>query len=282
MYKDMDPEILREYIRNIQNRYAELELNAEQAVKMLELEDDKTITSFDAERRIESFSFWEQQDYELDEARRFLTEHQLGLYANRQCSAAEAHEVRLKEEDEKQAKELVVSEEYTIWLREQFLPGMLKELIHVPIVFSMEREKVAYLRAEYQRYLAVSRHNALVRHYRQYKTLAPNRLRIALLREERLAILPSYGTFIDGADDAVKSAGSFLADKYRGFAERGAEFFRKKSAESNSQYAEIRMRHIGERERSGWRVTIMPKTSLTEAQHGLMAMMLVSDKFTLK
>lgn len=40
----MDPKILREYVRNIRNRYAELELS-------------------------------EEQDYELDETRRFLTDH---------------------------------------------------------------------------------------------------------------------------------------------------------------------------------------------------------------
>jgi len=43
---------------------------------------------------------------------------------------------------------------------------------------------------------------------------------------------------------------------------------------SQKQYAEMRMRHIGEEQTSGWHTTIFPQTELTEAQQWVMTMML--------
>ena len=274
MYKDMDPYDLEMGLKKMRNFYPELELTDEQAMKMLELESSTEASSRDTGRRVEMFNFWEQQIYDLDNVRHFLTDRQLAIYEKQQRADAEEHETHLKDQDAGEVKEVALTEEYTQWLRESFLPGMRKEMIHVPIVFMMEREKIAYLRAEYQRYLALSRQNAIIQHYRQSRGFAPNNLKIRLLHEEQLGLMPAYELFITGADEAVRSVGGFLIDKYRFFAEHGMEFFRRKSEESNKQYAEMRMRHIGEREISGWHTTIVPKTDLTEAQHGLMSMML--------
>jgi hypothetical protein len=277
MYKDMDPHERELSLKVMRHRYPELGLSDEQAVKMLELEDSVNVSSFDVGRGLETFSVWEQQVYELDTARSFLTDEQLASYEKRQRTDAEEHEAHLKDQDTGEAKEVVLSEEYAKWLKEDFLPTMRREMIHVPIVFFMEKEKIAYLRAEYQRYLAVSRQNALVSHYRQFRGFAPNNLKIRLLREERLGLLPAYEQFILGADEAVKSVGAFLLDKYRSFAEQGEEFFLKKSEESKKQHADMRMKHIGERQVSGWHVSIKPKNDLDLAQHWLMSMMLMNS-----
>jgi hypothetical protein len=277
MFKDMDKETLQGYIKSARNRYAGLGLSDAQAVKMLELEDDTEGRQFDFGKGAEIFSLWERQDYELDEARGFLHADQLALYAKRQRAAAEKHEATLSEHDAKQAKEAALNEEYNGWLREQFLPAVLRESIRVPIVFLMEKEKIAYLRAEHQQFLALSRRNALVRHYRYSRGFEPNKLKMSLNYYERQALLPDFESFLSQADEAVRSVGNFLVEKYRNYAEHGAEFFKQKSAESKKQYAGMRMRHIGEQEISGWHTTIVPKTALTEAQGWLMAVMLMDN-----
>lgn len=270
----MDQHDLRENLKRIRAHYPDLGLSDDQAVKMMELEDSIKGRHLGLGVRGDHFSFWERQDYELDEVRAFLTEGQLTLFTKMQQEAASEQEKFMREQDTMQAKEVALNEEYIAWLREQFLPKVLRELIHVPILFIMEREKVAFLRAEYRNFVVVSKRNALVRHYRQSRGFEPNGLRLALLYQEQKALLPDYLSFMREADEAVRSVGNFLVEKYSGYAEHGAEFFKQKAEEISKQYAEMRLRRIGEREISGWHTTIKLKSSLTDAQGWLMSMML--------
>ena len=275
MFIDMDKETLQGYIKGIRRRYAELDLSADQALKMLELEEDRNAPQFELGSGAENFSFWERQDYLIDEARGFLKDNQLALYEKILEAAAEAQGATLKKQDATQAKEVALNDEYNTWLKEQFLPAVVREVIRVPIVFFLEKEKIAFLRAEHRHFLARSRRNALVRHYRQSRGFEPNKLKLTLSYHEREALLPSYESFIGNADEAVRSVGNFLVDKYSTYAERGVEFFRQKWDENKKQYADLRMRHIGEHEIKGWHTTITFKSDLTEAQGWLMTVMLM-------
>jgi hypothetical protein len=276
---DMDPHMREQFVERAQEQFADLNLTADQAIRLLDLLDDEGAPSFDLGKGADHFSFWERQDYELDSARVFLTDEQLTLYHKHQQLDAAAYETRMREEDAAKTNEVLFNEEYTTWIKDHFLLKMLRELIHVPIRFSMEKEKVEYLRAEYKQFVARSTRNALVRHYRYHRHFEPNSLRLTLLREERRALLPDYESFIGQSDDFVKAVGNFLADKYSGFAKQGEEFFERKAEESKKQYAELRLRHIGERQPGGWHTTITFATALTAAQQGLMAMMLTSTEY---
>lgn len=269
----------RQFVKRAQERFADLHLTDDQAIRLLELREDWGAPSFDLGKGADHFSFWERQDYESDSVRVFLTDDQLALYHKHQQQEAAAYEARVREEDAAKANEILFNEEYTAWIKDHYLLKMLRELIHVPIRFMMEKEKVEYLRAEYKQFVARSTRNAQVRHYRYHRRFEPNRLRLTLLYEERKALLPDYESFIRQSDDFVKSVGNFLADKYSGFAKQGEEFFERKAEENKKQYAELRLRHIGEERLGGWHTTITFPTALTPAQQGLMAMMLTSAEF---
>lgn len=56
MYKDMDTYEQELGLRRIRNTYPELELSDDQAIRILEMEDEVRISGIDTGRKIESFS----------------------------------------------------------------------------------------------------------------------------------------------------------------------------------------------------------------------------------
>ena len=268
------------YIKGVRVRYPDLNLDDNQAAKIVAFEQQPRIPG----NSRESFSPWEESDYELDEFRNFLSPEQLRLFESQRAERMAEHESRLIEQDKRQEKELLLNQEYVVWLRQVFVPGlwydrfaMNPETSRVPIVFHIEKEKIAFLRAEYANFLARTRHGAIVRHYRQSRRLEPNKLKIALLYQEQLALIPNFDRFMKDVDEPTLAIGTFVIERYRFYAEKAAEYFKQKEAENKKRYAELRTQFIGEPEIRGWHTTIMPAYKWSEEQYWLMSLMLMSD-----
>ena len=267
----MDAEDLKMHSRRLRHFYPYLKLSAKQVGRIVAFEERPSVLG----EVKEIFSYWEEWEYHLDEFRKILTDEQFRLHEKEQKKALLAYEKQLRKGDAEKVKELAYEEEYTNWMKDVFVPKLKKEIMEQGILLVLQREKIAYLRQEYARFLFREQYNLLVRHYRHSHRLQPNTLRMAQLRHERASALPNYSSFRREVDPAVCAVGAFLLDQYRVFAARSIAFFQEKSAEIKKQWEDLRLKHIGERELRGWHTTIIPQDALPMEEEWMMALLLM-------
>ena len=267
----MDTENLKMHSRRLRHFYPYLKLTANQVERIVAFEEQPSVL-----REVkEIFSYWEEWEYTLDEFRKILTREQFKLHLREQRKAMLVYEKQLKQGDAEKVKELAHEEEYTNWLRDEFVPNLQKEMMNEGILLVLQRDKIAYLRNEYARFLDREHYNVLVRHYRHSRRLQPNTLRMAQLRLERKRLFPDHATFLREADEAVRSVAAFLRDHYRVLAYRSISFFQAKSAEINKQWEDLRVKHTGERGIQGWHSGITPKDTLPIEEDWMLSLLLM-------
>ena len=193
-------------IRQIQELYSYLRLSRDQALAVYRMDQKKTTLGLN----MEYFSHWEERDYHHDRWTTILNADQLKAYEERAEEHDRKHEEWLAQTDAEKEKEVLLKEEWVAWQRDVFVPRLRREALQTGILFVVEREKIHYLRQEYQGYQHRHRQSTIVRHYRHSRRLQPNTLRLAMLREEEMRLLPNYLFFIEEADAAVKSVAAFL------------------------------------------------------------------------
>jgi hypothetical protein len=191
---------------------------------------------------------------------------QMKSYAARQSEGKRRHIAFLEERDAACVKDIPLVREWLEWLTTGFVPGLRREAKQQGVMFSIEKEKIAYLRQEFELYLKRARHSLLVRHYRDSRRWQPRSLELALLRHEEMRLLPNYLAFIGAADEAVRSVAAFLLRNYSSLIKEKAGFFEKQFALTGVYYRKLRQRHFGgEKPATGWHTTIEPKTDLSHA-----------------
>jgi hypothetical protein len=265
----MNPET-EQFINAVRTRYDYLQLSTVQANEVLQWQQQPTTYGIN----VQTFSFWEELNFTLDKFRIILTDSQFFKYEEEQQKTVHAYEQTLMKKDADQSNELFFQEEWTGWLKEVFVPGFQKSALKEGILFSFERDKINYLRLEYQTFLAEQRQNTLVKHYRYSQRLQPNTLKLAMLRLGQLQLMPDYSSFMSWGDDAVKAVAAFLLEKYRGFGKTKAAFFQQKLEETEERLQRMREKYPRKPIR-GWHSTITPSNALPVEEHGLMCLMLM-------
>lgn len=250
-------------IKTIQGRYRYLRLSAKQALAVYHLEQEWRPRDFD----VDIFSFWEEQDYEWDRWRKILTDSQMKKFEERQAESVKREEKGLRASNEDAAKELALMQEWVGWLKEEFVPDLVRDAIKSGILFSVHWEKIQLLRREYKKYLERRRYSAIVKHYRYSRRLQPNTLELALLKVEEISVLPNYIFFIEQADEAVKAVATFLLKRFKGTIRSHTEFLKQKFAETGERWRILREKHFGDETKiAGWHFAIYPNHSLSDEE----------------
>ncbi|HXO76680.1 MAG TPA: hypothetical protein VN824_15615 [Puia sp.] len=256
-------------IEMIRKRDRELGLSPAQAEKIWHFEnDDKGLHPPG-----DHFSFWEEWDYKYDFYRDILSAEQLVIYQDQTAMAIKLYEDSLIKRDEDLQDRLAFMEEWVEWLKE-FRVRFLRESLSTGIPVYFHRAKAEYLAAEYRQFLIRSKKKALINHYRHHRLFAPNTLRHAMLYQEVMSIWPSYSIFFETADAAVRAVGSFLLDHYSTMIRENAGFFQQISAELEQKQIELTQKHIPQKSRGGWHITISPKYPINLEEEGMMSLII--------
>jgi hypothetical protein len=270
----MAPEIDDWQLRMIQKQYADLDLSPDQAAQVWRWQERPRPA---AGSDVESFSYWEEKDYEADELHKFLDEDQFERYLDDQRKAVAEHEQQLRDDDGKEATELAFQQEWIDWLEGKYLIDFCSAAVG-RVQFPLEREKIEYLQKEYAKFLLEARHNGTALHYRNSRRLQPNLLQITLLYAERMRLLPDYPAMMRWADDALRAVVDFVLEKYRPLIREHADFF-VESAEQLSQYTkELRQRYFNVSAMPGWRTDAPPQSDIPVAEAGFMSLMLMKPR----
>jgi len=201
----------------IQNRYHAthgLNLTAGQAKLMYEYEQLRDTPSGN-----HYFSLWEELDFELVSFQEILTPEQFEVYKVNCQEVIRHHEEQLVLQDQEYVKYVEATKDLLRYYQKQLLPNLEKQGMIIWQAFRNDKEKVAYLKAEYKRFLEDNKKFILVNHFRNSKTFQPNLLKLSLLHHQLICMLPDYNSFQAGMDTPTRVIVEYLESKIK----RGAD-----------------------------------------------------------
>ncbi|MEX6688992.1 hypothetical protein QTN47_15900 [Danxiaibacter flavus] len=202
----------REY-EAIQKRYYTshgLKLTTEQAAEVFYYEQQRDIPS-----RNHYFSLWEEFDFEFAALQDILTAEQFEIYKMKHQELIHLNEQLLIQQDEEYSHQLDAIKDELEYCRTQLLPALERERIFVLQACIDEKEKVAYLKAEYKKFLVDSKKFILVNHFRHRKALQPTLLKLSLLRHQLTCLIPDYYSFRASMDAPTMAIAGFLENKLK-------------------------------------------------------------------
>jgi hypothetical protein len=225
---------------------------------------------------MERYSFWEEMDRDWDRWKAILKPDQFKVWMGEHKKQIKQHEKELIEKNKSDEKEVRFYQAYLGWLKKTFLPGLHKtawiETIYVRI---REKDKVNFLRGEFQTYRQRLMNNAIIRHYRYSRLFQPNTLQLLALRHEEGILIPNYPAFIEQADEGIKAVGKLFLERNKPFFSRNVHIV--------DQFKTIREYHKVLREKffgdetreGGWHVVIDRKTDVTPGEEAWMSYLLM-------
>ena len=269
----MNDDIRDDLIKGVKKvQYAYLRLSDKQAQQIYAMEEeDRAVHPYIGM----GLSYWEEKEYEWDRMREILTAKQLVRYEEKERLNREAYEAQLRKTDAGMEKEVVYGEECNRWLSEDFVPAYRIGAMRAFILLTHEQEKIAYLRAAYAKFLATSRRRALVHHYHYSHRFEPNKLRLVMLHQDALGVMPGYERFISESDAPTQAIAAFVLEQYQPYIRHSADFLRQQANETKEKYKALREKHFGDPELRGWHTTIYPKNALSVEESMMMSLALM-------
>jgi hypothetical protein len=165
---------------------------------------------------LRTFSIWEEADYERYVFQAFLTEDQLSVYTGTVAENIKFNEKAFIESDVKNVEFIRREEQRLNFYRNKFVPAVFSDhSILINIISQKEQTKINYLKDEYRRYLRKNKLDAIVYHFRHYRSLQPNQLKLTLILHEISSIWPDYKTFENHMDVPTKTVAYYLLDLIR-------------------------------------------------------------------
>lgn len=233
-------------------RYSHLNLSFEQAEQVYRFERER-----DAPSDTHHFSYWEEQDYMLDHFIRILSPAQLTTYKQEAAESIRHYEAELVRSDGEQAKWAAHFRELADRYKHTFLPAWFRDQVQAGLTPFLEKEKITYLRAEFRKYMDEEKKMILVNHYRHNRLFKPQLLQTSLWLHECNRLLGQYAGFKAKMDPATRAVADFLLEKYRIYAERGANFFLAKQEELTMIQKNLKAANPSEgKSIEGWHITI--------------------------
>ncbi|MFD2918938.1 hypothetical protein ACFS6H_04390 [Terrimonas rubra] len=196
-------------IDQIQQVFQQFNLSEEQALRIYYHEKEKSIFQNNLH-----FSYWEEADHDLHFFRSVLKEEQFRQYEQQLKDKILHHEHGLAVQDNDKQKEIAYYKEVLDYYKTTLLPA-LTDLRFFPffgLIFS-ERSKYNYLQSEYKKFVQYTRKDMLVHHFRNYRQLMPNQLKVSLLSHSLHFYLPDYSSFRDQMDIPTKSMAQYFEEK---------------------------------------------------------------------
>ncbi len=195
----------KEHLNWVKDRYHSLNLTFEQAEKIYYYEQDKNHYSSK-----HYFSNWEEWDYELTVFKEILNEEQFSYYENFLKNNIQRYEQDLIRQDEERANDMPFLEEQIAFYEKEFLATVFKDWYIRDAWMISEKNKVAYLRTEYQNFLNETKKEIITQHFRHYRRFKPNELKVSLLRHQFYSIFPQYDFFEHQMDQPTKAVADYL------------------------------------------------------------------------
>lgn len=259
----------REEIKFVQARYHQLNLNSEQAEKVLRFENMK-----ESHSPTHSFSAQEEWDFEYSVFREILSEEQMVQYQKRVKEMREMHIEHLVEQDNANkiwAEQMLEQIDY---LKTTLIPSILSDRSQIILSIIADSSKIIYLKSNYRTFLHDRRKQILVSHFRYNSIYAPILLKSALLGHYASCLLPNYTAFESWMDEATRAVAEFLKTKLPPKTSEVTEFYLGKLGESKAfaqRTKEKYHRHI-----AGWHVWERdPLPEEDENKNWLMSMLLL-------
>jgi hypothetical protein len=270
----MRPGEYEENIKLVQARHHSLHLSYEQAVQIFRFEEEKV---FSSERSF--FTSWEEWDYEFMVFRQILNQEQMEIYKTHREEFLRQHEASLLEMDnrEQAATDIAYYKEMVTFYENQFVPDFFK--IGYVTSFSWlhaDQSKIAFLKAEYKRFLAEWRKETLVHHLRENRTFKPNELVVSLLRHRTAYLWPDYYSFKSRMDEPTKATADYLSRKLRHIHPDIEELLTKKLDELKAFHAAQFKKYYGAVQ--GWHVTIGPVSPEDQREDRIMSLLLLDKE----
>ncbi|MEO6719286.1 MAG: hypothetical protein ABIN67_02930 [Ferruginibacter sp.] len=236
-------------IESLRTRYKamnSINLSNEQAEKVLRYEHERDSGSFKY-----FFSAWEELDYEQVKFQEILTSSQFENYAAERFRQLKEIENRLIENDKQSLPQLNAARERLVYYKNILVPALGKTWMVLYTVFNSEKEKVAFLKSEYKKYLGDAKKQMLVEHFRHSKTFQPVILELSLLLHEQKCLFPDYFSFKATMDIATKGVADYLLEKLTRIAEDLSETLKATMEDLKEFNTKNNAKHIGEM-RGGW------------------------------
>lgn len=204
------PEQYRWDVQNTGDVYpAEINLSYEQKEKMYLYSMSKMLVH----KGIEYLTDFEEWEHESMVFRTILNDEQFNIYSDHLAAMRKRHEEAISLNDQELVKEISKAESRIKFYREAIVQPILKSKDLI-LVTAADHKKLEYLRTEYKDWLTKQRHRISVHHFRDYKALSPNRLKLALLKHQLDYIFPDIFFFLSTLD---QSASSLVEDLCEGF-----------------------------------------------------------------
>jgi hypothetical protein len=194
-------------INRIKDAHSFLELTDEQAEQVFLFEQNNG-----PHQGKTFFTNWEQWDYEFHFFSQILDKKQLAKFSKKQKKRISWHEKGLAEQlEEASLKRIEYTTEIITYYEQQLLPGIFGSPIQLGFgPFYHENSKVDFLRIEYKKFLAESRRELLINHFKHYRTHSPITLKATLLNHKISYLWPDYHFFKRRMDEPTKATASFL------------------------------------------------------------------------
>ncbi|WP_342084985.1 hypothetical protein [Dyadobacter sp. OTU695] len=237
----------REEIKFVQARYHQLNLNSEQAEKVLRFEHMK-----ESHSPTHAFSAQEEWDFEYSVFREILSGEQMAEYQKRVAEQKEMYIERLVDQDKANRIWADQMREKVYFLKTTLIPSILFGSTQMILSLIIDRSKVDYLKANYRTFLHDRRKQILVDHFRHCSIYAPIRLKSALLGHYASCLLPTFDAFEQWMDEPTRAVAGFVKTKLPRRNSEIPEFYLEKLNESKAfaqQTKEKYYRHI-----DGWHV----------------------------
>ncbi|SDF86844.1 hypothetical protein SAMN04487996_11344 [Dyadobacter soli] len=260
----------REEIRFVQARYHQLNLNAEQAEKVLQFENMK-----DSQSQTHFFSAWEEFDFEYSVFQSLLNEDQMVQYQQRVGEIREMHIERLIEQDNSNEIWSNQMREQVDYVKNELIPSILSDIPRrATLSLGRDPSKIQYLKANYETFLHDRRKQILVDHFRHNKTYAPIQLQSAMLGHYASCLLPNYAAFESWADEPTRAVLGFVRGTLSRRNSEVTEFYLGKLSESKAFFQQIKEKY--NRHFDGWHTWAPdPIPEEDENRNWLMSMLLL-------
>lgn len=204
----MTPSEYSWYREVMENNYRIPDLTDDQVDKVLQYEKEKAHFPSD-----QFFSLWEEAEYERYVFKRFLTDEQWKVYNTRVEQNIQFNEKSFIDRDGDILTEIKHQEERLRFYKEQFVPGIFMDhSISINIISLKEQNKINYLKDEYNRYLNNNKMKILINHFRYYRGLQPNQLKLSLIIHKISCLWPDYKSFEAHMDEPTKTIAGFIKE----------------------------------------------------------------------
>jgi|GEM_PF-1729207 len=269
----MTPDAYKSHVTLVRGRYHYLNLTFDQAEKIYNYQQDKDIYS---DKHF--FSVWEEWDYERTAFREALNDEQFGKYDQLLQQQIKQYEQNLVREDFERTNEILYNEEMINFYEQQFLPDLFKDHFIRYGWSVLEKNKVDYLRNEYQRFLRNLKKELLTNHFRQNRTFKPNEFKLSLLRHKLHTIIPDYDYFKNQMDEPTRTISDYLKIKVRNLPDETEKLLTKKFNELREFNEANFKKHYGEKKTDGWHVEFVQLTPEEERENRSMALLLLDKE----